>query len=484
MAIITREDYIDSLRALHPTVYVGGQKIDHVADSPYFRTSINQIALGYDWANDPQYEDLVTNWSPIVNEKVSFWTHIRSTEEELFQMVRAIKHFSSKYVCTMCMSMGLGALWASTWDIDQVKGTEYHQRLKKFFTILQRGDLRFTMGVMDPKGDRTMPPSQQQDPDQFLRMVERRDDGIVVRGAKMHTTSAPVEHFFVASPSRAMGPEDQDYALSFYCPIDVEGLTFITRPAAGPLEPKEYESPISSRIGFVECISVFDDVFIPWENVFMCGEWEFTAAFINYFSSYVRMAKGTCTSARTDLIAGVAALMAEYNGIEKAGHVKQKLTDMEIDSNIGWSSAVACTKLCTTHPSGIAFPDIMTGNSGLYHGRLRMPHHLGVLMDIAGGAVTTMPIEADFVNPQTGPLVTKYMQGKNGTSAEERYRVLHLIQDMTASRLTGYLLSSALCAGGTPETNRVEVWRNYDLNQFKENSKMLARIIPDADGHW
>ncbi|MBP1599744.1 MAG: Vinylacetyl-CoA Delta-isomerase, partial [Acidobacteria bacterium] len=192
------------------------------------------------------------------------------------------------------------------------------------------------MGVMDPKGDRSLPPSRQTDPDLYLRVVDKNKDGIIVNGAKVHTSDAPVTHFIFTSPSGLLREEDKDYAVSFAAPIDAKGLKFITRPAPGPLEPREMESPVSSRIGFVESISVFDHVFIPWERVFMCGEWEFTDNFMRYFSPYVRICKGACTSARTDIVAGAAALIADYNGAGRASHIRSKLTDMMISSEIGW----------------------------------------------------------------------------------------------------------------------------------------------------
>ena len=479
MAIITREQYLQSIAEQKPAVYVGGQKIENIVDNPVFRTTINNMGLGYEWANDPQFADLVTAWSPLIEEKVSFWTALNYSADDLVRLIETIRTFSGRYLCTMCMSIGLGVLWAATYDIDQAKGTDYHQRFKNFYKKLQENDLRFCLGVMDPKGDRTLSPSQQEDPDQFLRVVEKRADGIIVRGAKMHTTSAPCVHYFVASPSRVMGEEDQDYALSFAVPVDTPGLTFIIRPAAGPLEPKEMESPISSEIGFVECLSVFEDVFVPWENVFMCGEWEFTPQFIHYFSSYVRLAKGTCVAARTDILTGVTALAAEYNGIEKASHVKSKLTDMMMTASLGWGCSLAAARQCSIHPSGIAIPDILVSNAGLYHTRLKFVEHMYTMQEITGGIVTTVPGEKDYQHPEIGPLVDKYLKGKTGVAAEERYRLIQLVQDMTASRLTGYLMSSAICAGGTPETNRVEVFRNYDLQEKKERAKVLAKIKPD-----
>jgi len=477
MGIKTRAEYLDSLSRLKPNIYAAGEKIDQVVGNKYLRTSLNHMGLGYDWANDPETEPVFTHWSPLINEKVSFWTHVRQSPEELKQLAQTIKTYSGKHFCVMCMGIGLSVLWATTYDLDQAKGTEYHQRLREFFKKLQKEDLRFTLGVMDPKGDRSLPPSRQADPDLHLHVVGRNKDGIIVRGAKMHTTSAPCGHYVFVAPGRALSEADRDYAVAFAVPTDAPGLTFITRPAAGPLEPKEIESPVSSQIGFVECLSVFEDVFIPWDHVFMCGEWDFTEKHIQYFSPYVRLAKGTCVSARTDILIGAAALIAEYNGVAKAGHIRSKLNEMMIAGEIGWSCALASIAQAKMHPSGLPIPDISSSNAGLYHNRLKFIEFMGWLLEMAGGVVTTMPIATDYLNPQTRGYMDKYLKAKADVPTEHRYRLLNLIQEITASRFTGYLMSSVLCAGGTPETNRVEVFRNYDLKEKIDRIKNICGIV-------
>jgi aromatic ring hydroxylase len=374
------------------------------------------------------------------------------------------------------MITGLNVLWAVTYDIDQAKGTQYHERLKNFFRELQKDDLRYCMGVMDPKGNRSLSPSKQADPDLYLRVVERNDKGIIVNGAKMHTSDAPITHFIFTCPSGVLQEADKDYALSFAIPVDTKGIKFITRPAPGPLETKEMESPVSSHIGFVECLTVFDHVFIPWERVFMCGEWEFTENLIRYFSPYVRICKGTCTSARTDILAGTAALIADYNGTAKASHIKSKITDMIMSSEIGWGCALASAAKSTMHPSGIPIPDISFSNAGLYHSRLRFIEFLGTLQEIAGGIVTTMPGESEYNNEDIKSYIEKYLRGRNDVSTADRMKLLYFIQDITASRFSGYLMGSAICAGGTPETNRVEVTRNYNLFEKINNVKALCNI--------
>ncbi len=384
MGIKTSKEYLESLKKLKPEVYIGGEKIDDVVNSRYFRTPLEEMCKFYDWASDPEKEKDFSFWSSVVNEKVSFWTHMRETPDDVRKLIETLKTNNARHFCSMCMITGLNVLWAVTYDIDQAKGTEYHARLKNFFRELQTNDFRYCMGVMDPKGNRSLSPSRQADPDLYLRVVERNDKGIIVNGAKVHTSDAPITHFIFTCPSGVLQEADKDYALSFAIPVDTKGLKFITRPAPGPLESKDMESPVSSHMGFVECLTVFDHVFVPWERVFMCGEWEFTENLIGYFSPYVRICKGTCTSARTDILAGAAALIADYNGVAKASHIRSKITDMMISSEIGWGCALASVAKSTMHPSGIPIPDTSLSNAGLYHSRLRFIEFLGTLQEIAG----------------------------------------------------------------------------------------------------
>jgi len=477
MAIMTKQEYLESLRSLKPTIFVGGKRMEGpFVDSPYFRTNLGVVGLTYDLANDPKWERQFTSQSPLINEKVSWWTTVPQSTEDVVQVVRNIKAIASRKYCVFCMGIALGVIWAITHEIDQERGTEYHRRLKNFFGHLQKNDLRFCMGVMDAKGDRGLKPSRQPDPDLHLRVVEKNEKGIVVRGCKSQVSGGPVTHMILVSPCRVYDAEEKEYVVSFAVPTDAKGIIYITRPAAGPLEKRDYANPVSSEVGWTEHFTVFEDVFVPWENVFMCGEWEYTERLINYFSAYVRLVKGACVSARTDLFIGTAALVAQYNGIEKAGHVRSKLTDMMTSSLCGYGCALAAATESKKHPSGIMIPDVAIANAGLYDGRVRLQQYFGSLMELAGGVITTMPLEADYKNPETKGYIDKYLKGKADLPTEERFRVLSLAQDITASMFTGYFMSSILCAGGTPETNRVEVFRNYDLKERVKVARALAKL--------
>ena len=476
MGIKTSKEYLASLEIQKPEVFIGGEKIHDVVKNKYFKISIEEMCKFYDWASDPEKEKDFTFWSPVINEKVSFWTHLRKTPDEVRNLIEVMKKNNARHFCSMCMITGLNVLWAVTYDIDQAKGTNYHERLKDFFKELQTNDYRYCMGVMDPKGNRSLPPSQQADPDLYLRVVEKNHDGIVVNGAKMHTSDAPITHYIFTCPSGVLQEADGAYAVSFATPVDTKGIKFITRPAPGPIEHKTMESPASSHVGFVECLTIFDHVFIPWERVFMCGEWEFTKNLIGYFSPYVRICKGTCTSARTDILVGAAALISYFNGTDRASHIRSKLTDMMIASEIGWGCALASVSKSTMHPSGIPIHDSSISNAGLYNSRLRFIEFLGTLQEIAGGIVTTMPAETEYLNQESKTYIEKYLKGRNDIPTEDRMKLLYFIQDLTASRFSGYLMASAICAGGTPETNRVEVFRNYNLLDKINNIKALCNI--------
>lgn len=480
MGIRTSEQYKEALRQYNPTIYVAGRRQKNVVDNECFKISLKEACKQFDWANNPETSEEFTEWSDLIDEKVSFWTALRRTTDDLYKMAEVTKKYNGKEFCTFCQGAGPGTLYALTWEIDQARGTDYHQRYLEALKEVQRKDSRGCIGVMDAKGDRSKLPSQQSDPDVYVRVVDKNSDGIFVHGAKTHTSNAPLAEFVIVTPCGVLTEADKDYALSFIVPIDANGLTFITRPAPGFLDhrlgPGEMENPVSSTIGFTESITVFDNVFIPWEHVFMCGEWEFTHNYIRYFSASARLSKLICTSSRTDIIAGAAALISDYNGVSRASHIKNKIIDMMIASEIAWGCALGAIAKSVMHPSGIPVPDLSIANAGLYHCRLRFIEFLGMLQEMAGGLITTMPLEADYRNEEIRPLIDKYLQGKAGIKTEDRLKLLYFINELTASRFCGYLISSALVAGGSPETNRLDVARSYNLEEKINNVKKWCKI--------
>ena len=230
MALMTGAQYIESLRKLNTRVYMFGEKIENWVDHPIIKPSINCVAVTYDLANDPQYEDLMTATSHLTGKKINRFAHIHQSTEDLKKKVKMQRLCGQKTASCFQRCVGMDAFnaeYSTTFEIDKKYGTDYHERFKKFLEFVQENDLVVDGAMTDPKGNRALAPHAQEDPDLFLRIKERRADGIVVRGAKCHQTGSINSHWHIIMPTQAMREEDKDYAVSFACPSDAEGLYMI-----------------------------------------------------------------------------------------------------------------------------------------------------------------------------------------------------------------------------------------------------------------
>ena len=450
-------------------------------DHPLLRQTVNHIRSGYDRAADPANKGKYAVRSPLTGEDVPrIQLHIQTSMDDVLIKARLTREISSCQICSGCMSNMLSVTWAMIHDVDQAHGTDFHPRFRDFVAGLQKGGKVIAWGMMDPKGNRKLRPHQQ-DPPTDLRVVEQKPDGIVVSGAKVHTTFGPAAHEFVAVPCRALGPEDKDFAVSFAVPIDAPGLKLIARPSPGPARQTEMESPLSSKFLGVEAMSIFDNVFVPWERVFMCGQWQQAGNLPLYFASLHRQSKCACSAGHADLFAGAAALVARANGLsENSGHIREKITDMIMAAETAFGCAMGAAVEGQIHPSGVFMPNASIANCGLNHIRSTLGDHLAALQDIGGGLVTTMPTEADWQNPALRPYIERHLAAGPGYSTEDRLRALNLCQDLAASRLTGTILGFTVNAAGSPETNRLVARVMYDLESRINMAKDLAGITSRA----
>lgn len=472
MALLTGDEYRESLKEFSPEVYMRGQRVEKVWGHPLLKQTINHLAAHYDAAH--QEPEKFSVRSPLAGQDVPRISHhIQTSVEDVTIKARLTREVSAQRICAGCMSNMLSVAWAMIYDIDREHGTDYFARYQEFVKHLQQSGQVIAWGMMDPKGDRKLPPSKQEKaPD--LRIVKRTTDGIVVKGAKLHTTYGAAAHQMVVVPCRALGPDDRDFAVSFAVPIDAKGLKLIARPSPGPSHEVTMESPLSSRYLGVECLSIFDDVFVPEERVFMCGEYDKAAGLPYYFACLHRQSKCACSAGHTDLLIGTAALLADVNGLGmKVGHIRDKITDMMMAASVAFGCALGAAAEGTRHESGVYLPDPVISNSGLSYIRSRLPEHLAHIHDIGGGLITTMPTEADWENPELRPYIETALTGGVEYTTEERFRVLSLAQDLAASRLTGTLLGFTINAAGSPVTNRIVVRNLYDL----EGSLAVARRI-------
>jgi 4-hydroxybutyryl-CoA dehydratase/vinylacetyl-CoA-Delta-isomerase len=477
MTVPTGEEYRESLRGFSPEVYVRGERIDDVAAHPLLKQTVNHIASGLDLVRQPEFKGRAIVTSPLSGEEVTrLGLHIQQAQEDLAVKAELTREISSQRVCTGCMSNMLSVTWAMIHDIDAAHGTDYLSRYRDFIIRLHQSGQVIAWGMMDPKGDRSLPPSQQPQPTD-LRIVARRPDGIVVSGAKLHTTLGPGTHQVVAVPCRALGEADRDFAVAFALPVDTKGIRMIARPSPGPVREVSMESPLSSRFLGVEALTLFDNVFVPEENIFMCGEWEQAASLPFYFAALHRQSKCACSAGHCDLCAGAAALAADVNGLGmEVAHIRDKITAMIMQGETGYGCALGAAAKASRHPSGVWLPDPLIANAGLNTIRSTIGKHLEYLHDIAGGLVATMPTEADWNHPDLRDQIDRALRGNPKYTSEERLRALHLVQDLAASRTTGTLLAFTVNAAGSPATNEVVVRRLYDLRKQVRYAKAISGI--------
>ena len=343
----TAAEYEESLRGLNFKVYLQGELVENPVDHPIIRPSMNSVKATYALAEDPQYEELMTATSHLSGEKINRFCHLHQSTEDLVKKVKMQRLLGQQTAACFQRCVGMDAINAVdsvTFEMDQKLGTTYHERFVKFLTKMQEEDWTVDGAMTDPKGDRGLAPSQQEDPDLYVHVVEKRDDGIVVSGAKAHQTGALNSHWILVMPTIAMGKNDADYAVSFVAPADAEGIIYIYgRQSCDTRKLEGGNIDVGNKqFGGHEALMVFDKVFIPWENVFMCGEYEFSGSLVERFAGYHRQSYGGCKVGVGDVLIGAAALAADYNGAAKASHIKDKLIEMVHLNETLYSSGIAC----------------------------------------------------------------------------------------------------------------------------------------------
>ncbi len=476
MAVKTKEEYIESLRRLNPVVYMFGERVINVVDNPRIRAGIEATAETYKAAGMPEHSDSMVTISPLTGEEVNRFTLPPSSIEDLVARVKNNRMLGGRVGTCFQRCTGLdcmSALSIETYNIDLKYGTEYNKRFLEFLKYVQDNDLTCNAGVTDVKGDRVLGPLQQQDKDMYLRIVERRKDGIVVRGAKKHQTGSLSSHEIIVLPTRAMKPDEKDYAVSFAIPSDTSGLIHVV--GRSTLDMRELGGcDIGNTLYSKYCPTViFDDVFVPWERVFMCGETEFAGALTVRFAAFHRQSHGGCKSGKIDCMVGAALSMMDYNGTGSQSHLKEKITDMIHRAETMYGCCIAASYEGKKQPSGNYFIDTVLANASKIHEGKEMAEATRLMVDIAGGYVADLPSDRDFENDEIGSLLKKYLRGAENTSAEDRIKMLRLIEKLAYETADTV---SDMHGGGSAQAHRMTILRESDLEKKKKLSRRLAGI--------
>ncbi|MCB2300347.1 4-hydroxyphenylacetate 3-hydroxylase family protein [Clostridium tagluense] len=482
MPLMTREEYIDSLRKLKQKVYLFGELIENPVDHPMIRPSLNSVAMTYELAQKNEYEGLMTTTSSLTGKVVNRFCHIHKSNDDLINKVKMQRLCGQNTGACFQRCVGMdafNAVYSTTFEIDEAHGTDYHKKFKKYMEYVQEKDLVVDGAMTDPKGDRSLAPSKQKDLDLFLRVVERREDGIVVRGAKAHQTGMVNSHEILVMPTIAMGPDDKDFAIAFAVPVDAEGIFSIYGRQSCDTRKLEEGAEIdlgNSTFGGHETLTIFEDVFVPNERIFLNGEVEFSGMLVERFAGYHRQSYGGCKVGVGDVLIGASAVAADYNGANKASHIKDKLIEMIHLNETLYSCGIACSCEGAATKSGNYQIDLLLANV-CKQNITRFPYEIARLAeDIAGGLMVTMPSEKDLNDPKIGPYIEKYLKGVASVPTENRLRILRLIENLTlGSAAVGYRTES-MHGAGSPQAQRIMIWRQGNLDKKKKLAKAIAKI--------
>ncbi len=477
MGTMTRDQYIESLRQLDLKVYLFGERVENPVDHPMIKPSMNSVAMTYALAEKKEYQDLMLAKSVLSGETINRFNHFHQGNDDLMKKIKMQRLLGQKTASCFqrCVGMdGANAMFNTTFEIDEKYGTDYHQKFKEFWKTVEKNDYTVDGAMTDPKGDRSLPPTKQADPDMYLRVVERREDGIVVRGAKMHQTGMVNSHEVLVMPTIAMKEEDRDYAVAFAVPTDAEGILMIYGRQSCDTRKLEEDVEVdlgNCQFGGHEVVVIFDDVFVPNDRIFMNGETDFAGMLVERFAGYHRSSYGGCKVGVGDVLIGAAALAAEYNGVSKASHIKDKLIEMTHLNETLYSCGIACSAEGCPTKAGNYIINLLLANI-CKQNVTRFPYEIARLAeDIAGGLMVTMPSEKDFKDEELGKYLDKYLRGVEDVSTEDRMRVLRLIENITLGTAAVGYRTESMHGAGSPQAQRIMIARQGNIDMKKNLAK-------------
>src|SRR5215475_14598831 len=467
MPLKTPQQYIESLRDGRVT-YWDGERIDDITTHPRFQVPIAMTARDYNY-DDPEYRSIRR-----------YQTEDGGSAHRIYQIPHSEKDLADRVEMmgnSAISTLTTGVFMALMSVKDQVAevNPQYAGNIERMYKYARDNDLRAAEVITDPKGDRSRRAHEQDDPDLYVRIVDRNKDGIVVRGAKLHITAASVIHELVVMPTKGMRQDEKDYAVSFSIPVNAPGVKIINRSFA-PAELNPFDYPASAHHSIPEGFVVFDDVFVPWERVFLAGEDRLAGVFARSLGLWERTMGMVDAVEKAEIMIGLALLVSEHQGKGGKDDVQSAVAEMVcyaqlIRMSLDW----ACANYEQT-PSGMVHPNVLGINVGKYYFAANFHGIVQKLHDLGGGLVLTLPKEADLRNPESGKYLRKYLHTSPDVDVEERMRIYNLIRDLTADAYGGWNLVTTIQAGGGLPAQRVMMNSIYDLARAKAKAQRAAGI--------
>ena len=483
MSFKTPEQYLEEMRNLKRTIYAYGEKVENYVDHPVIRPSINCVAKTYEAALTPEFESVMVAKSHVSDKKTSIFNITYQSKEDLIQRCRAQRLLPrlTGYCSYRCLgSTLLTAIFDLTYEIDQKHNTEYHKRFVEHLKYIQDNDITVSESMTDVKGDRSKHPGEQADPDLHVRIVEKRKDGIVIRGAKAHQSGAVASHEHIVVPTRTLLESEKDWAVVCAVPADAPGVVHIFQ--GGPEEAKIMMGDGGNQ-KYGTCstsLLIFDNVFVPWERVFMCGEYELTGTYIfERYSPIHRIAGSACKGGVFDMLAGGAQALMEYNGIRRGvAHLRDKLVQLMSIGEMCYGTGIASAVMAYKAPSGAMIPDPIMGNASKIFAADNIYEAARLTTDMAGGLIATIPSWKDYQNPETRKYMDKYLKGIPEVPVEHRMLLFKFLQTSISQSA---MCPNVVLGAGTSEIGKIGYYHNVDMEPKKKFVQVVTGILGEGE---
>ncbi len=466
--LMSAVDYRESLRRLSPRVYVGGDLVPSVADDPRLEPGINATGITYDFARNASHSAVMLT-PGLSGAPTNRFLAINRSRQDLLDKLEAVRLTCQYAGCTQryLTHDAFNGLWEATWRITERTGGEHHDRLKAYIAHAQAQDLAIGIAMTDGKGDRSRRPADQAEPLSYVRVKERRADGVVIAGIKAIVTGGPYMHDYLVLPCRRMREEDRDFAIACAVPVDAPGVTVVARPAGRPgVAAAKFSAKFAQSVAAVH----FDDVFVPWDKVFIDGEIEEAHLMTTNYATHHRH---SCIGARAgfgDLLIGAGALMSEANGLDldRIPHLRDRMVDLIKITEGFYACGVAASTFGEHDPAGNYRPEQIYANIGklLIANQIYDMHRIA--HEVSGGLVVGLPSPEEDHNPATAPMIADLLRGRHDIPYAHRANVARFIEDLTASETGGWYSVISLHGGGSPEAMKLEILRNYPVQDRKE----------------
>ncbi len=483
----TKEQYVEGLKKMRRNLYFNGSRIDRT-DAVQEKV-LNVMGVTFDAVSDPELKDLCTATSHLTGETINRFCHVHQSPQDLHKKQDMTRALCRKVGMCIQRCMGvdaLNAVNAVSFEADKHNngGTEYHKNFLKWLENFQKNDLVGSCAQTDVKGHRLKRPIEQADPDSYLHVVERKKDGIVVRGCKVHISEASIADEIMVVPTRAIGEDEKEYAVAFAVPADHEGVKQVVHLHL-PREREVYKRGFDP--GYSDSYVIFEDAFIPWERVFLCGESLHAGACALLFALFHRHSYSGCKPAIGDVLLGLAAQAAEINGVKSTPHVREMLSEIIKVTELGYAAGFTASALGKPeiyvpglgpypYGPGSYIPNSIYANVGRCLTGEAVFHEQEILCTIAGGMPATFPYERDLTNPETKDVLEKYLTRNPKIPVEEQIKFWLLFADATCSSSTGVMNYGSFHGGGSPIMEQIVLTMQYDIKLRQHFAKYLAGI--------